>query len=206
MATKKYKIIGQLTDPKTKQGIAGLRVEAWDKDLIIDDLLGSAETDAGGRFELQFNKAYFQEIFFDRKPDLYFKVFQNDELLKSTENTVLWNIAAGETEIEIMVEIPAPSQIFKVQGTILEPDGTPVAGATVKAFDKNIPTEILPIETLLGKAATNQAGRYEITYRAEEFLQSGKKSPTLSSVYSTQTGRKSPLPRSLSITPGRLRK
>ena len=175
MKAKEFHISGRVKDRKTRQGIAGLRVEAWDKDLIIDDLLGSSETDADGRFEIQFKESYFKEIIFDRRPDLYFKVFQNDELLKSTEDSVLWNVAAGETEIEIMLDIPMASQTFKVQGTILEPDGTPVAEATVKAFDKNIRTE-----TLLGEATTaNQTGRYEITYRAEEFLQSGKKQPDL---------------------------
>jgi 5-hydroxyisourate hydrolase-like protein (transthyretin family) len=171
MAEKIFHIIGRVID-QSGQGVEGLRVEAWDKDLIFNDLVGSAETDAEGRFEIQFKESYFKEIFIDRKPDLFFKVFQNDELIKSTEDSVLWNVKVGEKEIEIKVDIPTKSQVFKVKGTILQPDGTPVAGATVKAFDKNIRKE-----TLLGEATTDKAGRYEITYRAEKFLQANKKRP-----------------------------
>lgn len=39
MADKKYTIRGRIVDSKTKKGITALRVEAWDKDLIFDDLV-----------------------------------------------------------------------------------------------------------------------------------------------------------------------
>jgi protocatechuate 3,4-dioxygenase beta subunit len=121
------------------------------------------KNDADGRFDIQFDESYFKEIFFDRKPDLFFKVFQNDELIKSTEDSLLWNVEAGETEIEIKVDIPTPSQIFKVKGTVLQPEGTPLAGVVVKAFDKD-----LRHEEELGEVSTNQAGEYEFTYTRQQ--------------------------------------
>lgn len=39
------RITGRVIETKTKQGLANLRVEAWDKDLICHDLVGSAVTE-----------------------------------------------------------------------------------------------------------------------------------------------------------------
>ena len=41
MATKKFRIIGRISDRETQQGVAGLLVEAWDKDTFFNDLVGS---------------------------------------------------------------------------------------------------------------------------------------------------------------------
>ena len=41
------------------QGIAGLRVEAWDKDMICNDLVGSAVTNEQGAFKIEFTSSYF---------------------------------------------------------------------------------------------------------------------------------------------------
>ncbi|MBS3777238.1 MAG: hypothetical protein KGY70_18730, partial [Bacteroidales bacterium] len=173
MKTKKYRINGRVID-QTGKGVEGLRVEAWDKDLIFNDFLGSAETDSNGRFDIEFDESHFREIFLDRRPDLFFKVFDHDELIINTKDSVLWNFEKGEKEIEIRVDIPAPDQIFRVKGIICEQDGSPVAGATVKAFDKNIKSE-----TFLGETTTGKAGRYEIAYAAEKFIRSGKRQPDL---------------------------
>ena len=37
-----YSILGQLINASTRQPLANLRVEAWDRDLVINDPLGSA--------------------------------------------------------------------------------------------------------------------------------------------------------------------
>ena len=39
-----FKISGHVIDIETKRGIKGLRVEAWDKDLIVPDLVGGTTT------------------------------------------------------------------------------------------------------------------------------------------------------------------
>ena len=83
-----YIIKGRIIDIKTKNGITGLIVEAWDKDLLIDDLIGSTITDRRGYFTMEFTASYFEELFMDRKPDMYFKVFYKDKQIKSTEEEV----------------------------------------------------------------------------------------------------------------------
>jgi hypothetical protein len=106
---KTFRIAGRVIDRKTRLGAAGLQVEAWDKDLILDDLVGSAVTDEKGAFQMELDESYFKELFLDRQPDLFFKVFHEDKLIESTENSVLWNVKAGDTEITIEVDVPVTS-------------------------------------------------------------------------------------------------
>lgn len=98
-----FKITGKVINSQSAEGIVGLRVEAWDKDLLVDDLVGSAITVEGGVFRIQFDESYFTELFVDRKPDLFFKVFRRNQLLKDTKNSVLWNV--DRDDIEHIIEI-----------------------------------------------------------------------------------------------------
>ena len=79
MEDKRYQIKGQIIDITSQMGIPGLRIEAWDKDLLIDDFLGETSTTEDGWFRLLFKETYYQEIFFDRRPDIYFRVFFEGE-------------------------------------------------------------------------------------------------------------------------------
>ncbi|MEW5987042.1 MAG: hypothetical protein AB1791_10450 [Chloroflexota bacterium] len=69
------------------QPLSGVTVYAYDRDWITDDPLGSAVTDAGGHFRIDYATADFQVTFlspllnietpippFDSGPDLYFRV------------------------------------------------------------------------------------------------------------------------------------
>jgi hypothetical protein len=108
---KTWNILGRVIDRKTGIGISGLRVEAWDKDLICDDLVDSAVTDEQGTFQISFNESYFRELFLDRSPDLFFKIFQENNLIESTENSVLWNIKSGENQMVMEVDKPSTKKL-----------------------------------------------------------------------------------------------
>ena len=86
-----YHINGRVIDRKYRSGIPRLRVETWDKDFILDGFVGNTTTDSDGAFQIIFEESYFQEIFLDRQPDLYFKIFSEGTLIRSTEDSVLWN-------------------------------------------------------------------------------------------------------------------
>ncbi|MEX5215457.1 MAG: neuraminidase-like domain-containing protein [Nitrospiraceae bacterium] len=65
---------------------------------------------------------------------------------------------------------PRPeSEGFVVRGTVLNPDGSPVARAIAKAFDIG-----LRIETPLGEAPTGADGKYAIRYRRDQLRPEGK--------------------------------
>ena len=99
-----FKITGHVIDSKTQLGVKGLRVEAWDNDLIISDLVGGTTTGDGGIFRIQFYESYFKELFLDRRPDLFFKIFRGDNLIKDTKDSVIWNVDREDIEVTIEVE------------------------------------------------------------------------------------------------------
>lgn len=108
MAQPQYRILGRVVNRANRQGVEGVRIEAWDKDLIHNDLVGSADTTAAGDFVIEFDASYFRELFFDRRADLFFKIFVGGELVQSTEDSVLWNVDADATTVTFEVDLPVP--------------------------------------------------------------------------------------------------
>ncbi|NEO09783.1 peptidoglycan-binding protein [Moorena sp. SIO3I8] len=108
-----FRILGRVIDPKTSGVVSGLRVEAWDKDLIFNNLVGRAITDDHGSFGMEFDESYFQELFADQRPDIFFKVFCDQQLIKSTEDSVLWNLDIGETEVLITVDNYSKNNVYE---------------------------------------------------------------------------------------------
>jgi hypothetical protein len=49
-------------------------VEVYDKDLVLDDYLGTVTTDKDGRFEVEFSWAEFKDGVFEDRPDIFLKV------------------------------------------------------------------------------------------------------------------------------------
>jgi plastocyanin len=99
-----YTVKGVVVEEHSGSPIAGVRVEAWDKDLGTDDFLGSAVTGPDGGFTITFTEAMFQEWFFDRYPDIYFKVYRCGDPLASTEGSVIYNVKKN-TSVKIQVPV-----------------------------------------------------------------------------------------------------
>jgi hypothetical protein len=173
MLTLKGKVVN-----KNRQPVPGLRVEAWDKDYLIDDLLGSAKTGKNGTFTIRFNRSYYQEICFDRKPDLYFKIYRDAQLLLSTENDILWNVSDPKVEVYIIIPQRGDDSNnnidYAVRGIVSNKNRDPEAGLLIKVFDRNMRSE-----HLLGKSKTDQNGRYQINYTSKQFKLPGKKAADL---------------------------
>jgi hypothetical protein len=69
----RYIVSGTIEEKETGRPLANLIVRAFDKDLVFDDRLGFATTDADGRFEIRFTSDAFKEWAGSRL-DLYLRV------------------------------------------------------------------------------------------------------------------------------------
>jgi hypothetical protein len=171
-----FAVLGTVVNAADLSGIGGLRVEAWDKDLICDDLVGSAVTNEDGTFQIRFNESYFQELFADRRPDLFFKVFYSDALIKSTEENVLWNIGSCDRIVVIEVDFAAESNLgdaavrrLAISGMLLNKDnGYPLAGLTVRAFSVGTLEEggtVEPeLDSPLVESVSETSGRFSLRF------------------------------------------
>ena len=86
MEQTNYSVKGQIVDTAA-MGISNLTVQAFDAGLIgSEDSLGLALTNADGYFEIQYSSEYFIQRFstfhFDKKPDIYFKIYIKNNLIK----------------------------------------------------------------------------------------------------------------------------
>ncbi|MDP4261154.1 MAG: hypothetical protein Q8941_01370 [Bacteroidota bacterium] len=77
----RWVICGRVTDCETDRPAGGVRVFAFDVDLIEDDPLGSAYTDSNGYFRIFYTSADFSKTIFSwlnvewpAGPDLYFRI------------------------------------------------------------------------------------------------------------------------------------
>ncbi|HEY9834045.1 MAG TPA: hypothetical protein V6D26_26065 [Stenomitos sp.] len=77
-----WTICGQVTTCNTKRPVPNVRVFAFDTDIFEDDSLGSAVTDASGKFRIDYTTEDFQKTPFSplinfeifSGPDLYFRI------------------------------------------------------------------------------------------------------------------------------------
>ena len=104
MANLTYIATGQVIDRDTSAGVPGLSVQAFDVDPKRDQMLGATKTDDNGRFRISFDLLQFD---YQTAPDLFFKLFRNDQLLESTESSVLWNANSQESVTIRISTIPA---------------------------------------------------------------------------------------------------
>jgi hypothetical protein len=100
----KFQLKGTVIDKRSRQGVAGLSVQAWDKDLLRNDFLGTTITGEGGVFEINFDTSYFKTFVFDAKPDLFFKVFNKEKNMGTTANDIIWNADNNISPLTIEVD------------------------------------------------------------------------------------------------------
>ncbi len=91
-----YRVFGKITNKKGKVP-SNIMVEAYDKDLLFDDKLGTSVPDEKGDFMFIYEDSDFQELILDKKPDIYFKVkdLKGKELFH-TRDAVKFNVRKTE--------------------------------------------------------------------------------------------------------------
>ncbi len=99
------RVIGTVVEEESGKPLEGLRVRAYDKDLVFDDDLGETTTDADGRFEISYTDVQFRDLE-ETEPDLYLRVYDasGSRLLYSTEKAVRRSALMLE---EYDIQIPA---------------------------------------------------------------------------------------------------
>ncbi|MCZ8121746.1 MAG: C25 family cysteine peptidase [Microcystis sp. LE18-22.4A] len=123
-----FKITGRIREKESGLGVRGLMVRAYDKDLLYDDLLGTALTNEEGRFEMVYSEKDFRELF-ECKPDIYLSIYAPPyRFLVDTKDAIRWEAGTEEHfELEIEREIlgdMAPSRPDdQVEGGISLPAG-----------------------------------------------------------------------------------
>lgn len=86
--------------------VKNVRIEIWDKHPTEEDeLITETITDTQGFARLKIAAVDLQEN--NTQPDIYFKLFYEDELLRSTEENILWNLDEGDQIFQIAVDAPS---------------------------------------------------------------------------------------------------
>lgn len=138
-----YRIRGTVVSERDGQGISYLEVEAWDKDKLIDDLVGSAKTSKTGRFTIKLDSAYYKEVCIDRKPDIFFKIYREKELILSTEDSFLWNVASHQKDLQIIIPQKTRTNTTgkntsTITGIVQHRNGNPIPGIKVQLKLKSL--------------------------------------------------------------------
>jgi len=91
------RVIGTVVEAESGKPLQGLRVRAYDKDLIFDDKLGEKLTDAAGKFEISYTEAHFRDAL-ETEPDLYIRIYDGSgkKLLYTSEKAVRRNAQITE--------------------------------------------------------------------------------------------------------------
>lgn len=106
MADASFRILGRVIDRRTRRGIGGLRIEAWDLDTRFHDLVGQATTDPQGHFTIAFDETYFGEQDPDHQPDIFFNIFLGGRQIHSTRDAPLENVRPTDVEVTLEVDMP----------------------------------------------------------------------------------------------------
>ena len=102
----RFHLTGTLLHVRTRQPLPDLRVEVWDRDLLFDDFLGSETSGGDGRFAIRFGGAHHQEKFVDRRPDVFFRVYDGDRLVLDTSRTLVRRHGWHPHDVVLEVDLP----------------------------------------------------------------------------------------------------
>lgn len=131
------RINGHTVEEESGQGIAGLRVEVWDIDHIIGYAVGDAFTDDTGFFLMEFPESYLHDIFGERAPRLYFRIFREETFLKTTEGSLVWSLENGDEIMEIYIP-GLTDETYGAFGRAFDEDsGQGRPGLRVEAWDND---------------------------------------------------------------------
>ncbi|MGF1637225.1 MAG: hypothetical protein ACFCUU_09140 [Cyclobacteriaceae bacterium] len=84
--TKQYSIQGSISATNLQLKLQGLLVRVWDKYLVFEEMVGTTLTDRNGNFSLNVQCQFYEDLFFERKPELIMEVFYHGKCLYRSAN------------------------------------------------------------------------------------------------------------------------
>ena len=162
----KYVVRGTVTHPD-KSPAVGFKVIAFDKDVSGDDRLGEALTDASGSYRIQYGDASFRRSPKEsRGADIFIRI------LSDISEQVFESKTKRNAPVEFVLDVQLPAKTFLVRGQVRSADGTPVPGAQVRVYDKDLRRrETLGASELI---SADKNGSFEVVYTAEQFTRAEK--------------------------------
>ena len=91
-------VTARVVSRQNHQPVSGATVRVYDKDLVLDDFLGEATTDADGHFTVSFSSEDFQGQVtgFEARPDIFVEV-TNPATGKTTKSKVFEELTGSLT-------------------------------------------------------------------------------------------------------------
>ena len=146
----------------TEGKTAGLKVQAFDRDVSRDDLLGSTVTDEKGTYCIKFTESQFKRTDSERGgPEVFIRV--SNEAGEQLGQSAIVRGAPQELCLDLDLPIK-PIKGFIVHGHVTTSEGKPATDMILKAFDRNVGID----DTLLGQAALDVQGQYCIAYTLDQ--------------------------------------
>ena len=92
-------VTARVVSRQNHQPVSGANVRVYDKDLVLDDFLGEATTDADGNFSVTFSSDDYkgQVSGFEARPDIFVKV-TNPATGKTTKSKVFEELTGKLTK------------------------------------------------------------------------------------------------------------
>lgn len=175
MAKGTYQIFGRVISRMSRAGIDGVVVEAWDRDKRYHDMLGSTVTDQDGIFRIGFDVEYFRDDEDEEQaPDLFFRVYRDDELLKDTIDDTLEDQQEGRIEVVIELDLDTGTEHGPARGKdrLTSMQALTVARFVTESDFKGIYQERRDTATMVGRllraAATNSLAEFALEPVAPE--------------------------------------
>ena len=96
-------VIGRIVSGEKGYPVDGAVVKLYDKDLLIDDHLGTAISDKDGGFRVEFNWSDYKDGPFEERPDIFCNV--TNPVSGKTTKTKVYDELEGELNADESAEI-----------------------------------------------------------------------------------------------------
>ncbi len=168
MDIQKMSVKGVLMSKDKNLPLAGFTVEAWDKIQSATAPTGSSVTDKDGKFEIFLKERLQIRVITERQPDLYFKLYFDGKLIKSTENESVWSYSKPDDFKTIIIDWPPyrePIHVdtnnvtYTLNGNVVNNNGVALSNIVLEILVKKVDQDIT-----VSRTVSDNLGNYSIKF------------------------------------------